>query len=66
MADTAVRKSATQDRLSPASHPADVAGQNGAVRQDTGPSNTIVRNPAPDAAPPALMPQIYGSYTISR
>jgi len=27
---------------------------------------TIVRNPAPDAAPPTAMPQIYGSYSIAR
>jgi hypothetical protein len=38
-----------------------------AVRQnDTGSSNTVVRNPAPDAAPPAASPEIYGTFTITR
>lgn len=38
-----------------------------AARQnDSGSPNTVVRNPAPDAAPPTPMPQIYGSYKITR
>jgi len=33
---------------------------------DIASSNTVVRNPAPDAAPPIAMPQIYGSFTLTR
>jgi hypothetical protein len=33
---------------------------------DASPSNTVVRNPAPDTAPPIAMPQIYGSFTLTR
>jgi hypothetical protein len=37
----------------------------GTRQQDT-PSNTVVRNPAPDAAPPASSSEIYGTFKISR
>jgi hypothetical protein len=35
-------------------------------QQPQGPSSTVVRNPAPDAAPPAGSSTIYGTYKISR
>jgi hypothetical protein len=35
-------------------------------QQQITPSNTVVRNPAPDAAPPASSSEIYGTFRISR
>jgi hypothetical protein len=46
----------------------DAPGQeSGSVRrQDGAPSNTVVRNPAPDAAPASVPSEISGIYRISR
>jgi hypothetical protein len=42
------------------------AGTPQVARNDSASSNSVVRNPAPDAAAPTVMPQIYGSFTLSR
>jgi hypothetical protein len=47
-------------------HVSNAAPAQGPGQQQQGGSNTVIRNPAPDAAPPASSSEIYGTFKISR